>query len=323
MFYLYKLVNKNQNVLYVGQTNNIKRRVYQQHFSNHGHLPDECYRETKYIYYMKCLSQSDLNIREEYLINTLSPPFNDRLNNKHKYSFSINDWSWEYLAKPGVKSILDEFENCKYKPKFIVYDCFCLEKQILTYDVIPTTSTLIHKNLGPDTYAVSVNNQIWIFFEHILDGLAIDVNSWPITIENVSKFIEKGNISIDDICVTTDKHLIHLNIAESDDWPRADHTVLVNLQGCINYLEALCIDDVGNDWEDRNSMLYKFKRMLVGKKLERSKNLLLEGEYTAGNKILEELVKEYGEEFIDHATVSDSPSLSYYFKESDKQYFGT
>ena len=47
--YVYKFSDFNNNVIYVGKTNNIYNRM-KQHFEGNGHLPMECYSSVKIFF---------------------------------------------------------------------------------------------------------------------------------------------------------------------------------------------------------------------------------------------------------------------------------
>lgn len=96
-FFVYMFVNVEGETLYVGKTKNLTGRIRSTHFTNSGHLPDECYDETEKVVYSECLSESDMTVQERYLINTLAPKYNDRLNRKDTFSFRIDCFDWKYL----------------------------------------------------------------------------------------------------------------------------------------------------------------------------------------------------------------------------------
>ena len=45
-FFLYRFIDSNENIIYIGRTNDIRRRLLKEHFSDNTHLPNECYLET-------------------------------------------------------------------------------------------------------------------------------------------------------------------------------------------------------------------------------------------------------------------------------------
>lgn len=97
MYYIYRFLDENQNDIYVGITNDIKRRITQQHFTSRGHLSYKCYEEAEYVVYSKCYSKDDARIKERYLINKLSPKYNVVYKNDSVFNFEINDFQWIYI----------------------------------------------------------------------------------------------------------------------------------------------------------------------------------------------------------------------------------
>jgi len=98
MNYIYQFLNTNEDVIYVGFTQNIKTRIRSQHFTSGGHLPAECYAEAEMVLYSECLSHDDARIKERYLVNTLQPKFNVSMNNGSRFNFEIDDFKWKYIA---------------------------------------------------------------------------------------------------------------------------------------------------------------------------------------------------------------------------------
>lgn len=70
--YVYVMYNKDNQVLYVGQTKNMKYRMTQ-HF---GSQAEEWKKEVDKIKYMNCFNEVDMNIYEIYLISKLKPKYN-------------------------------------------------------------------------------------------------------------------------------------------------------------------------------------------------------------------------------------------------------
>lgn len=75
VYYVYRFFNINNEIVYVGKTNNIDSRM-RQHFSDKGHLKPEQYAQVQRVEYTECPSQLDMDILEKYLINLWQPPFN-------------------------------------------------------------------------------------------------------------------------------------------------------------------------------------------------------------------------------------------------------
>lgn len=59
-FYVYRFKDKNDNILYVGRTHDLKQR-----FKNHEHLTDNIIT----IEYIECQTETEMAIKEIYYIN--------------------------------------------------------------------------------------------------------------------------------------------------------------------------------------------------------------------------------------------------------------
>lgn len=73
---VYRFLDKDNNIIYVGKTQNISNRMTQ-HFSGNGHLLMECYRQVKKIQYIQCENEADMSIKEIYFINKFKPKYNN------------------------------------------------------------------------------------------------------------------------------------------------------------------------------------------------------------------------------------------------------
>lgn len=74
-YYVYRFVNKDNQVLYVGRTQNLHQRMTK-HFSGKGHLPELCYEQVSRIDYLTFKNKNDMKIKEIYYISIYQPPFN-------------------------------------------------------------------------------------------------------------------------------------------------------------------------------------------------------------------------------------------------------
>lgn len=94
-YYVYKFLDTNNNIIYIGQTNNIRRRIEQEHFTSMGHLTQECYKNTNKVEYVELNNGDEMNIYERYLINIYNPKYNKALNNKSRFSFELPELDWK------------------------------------------------------------------------------------------------------------------------------------------------------------------------------------------------------------------------------------
>ena len=91
--YVYRFIDCEGNVIYFGKTVNIDLRM-QQHFSDKGHLPKECYRSVAKIEYQKYKTESDSLIMETYYITKYSPKFNKLQQSRDLPTIQFDEGSW-------------------------------------------------------------------------------------------------------------------------------------------------------------------------------------------------------------------------------------
>ena len=85
---VYRFLDKNGNVLYVGSTQNSLSARIGNHSCN-GHLLGKCYDDTVSIEYIMLPTKTDRKIAELYFINKYQPPYNTKDKDKLGISFSI------------------------------------------------------------------------------------------------------------------------------------------------------------------------------------------------------------------------------------------
>ncbi|NDP21390.1 MAG: GIY-YIG nuclease family protein [Paludibacter sp.] len=93
-YFVYMFLDVEETALYIGISTNMVSRIEAQHFkSESGNLTKDCILKTHQILYHKAISSDDMKIKERYLINTLNPEYNVKMNNKNRFSFTIEvDW---------------------------------------------------------------------------------------------------------------------------------------------------------------------------------------------------------------------------------------
>ena len=79
--YVYKFLNKENEIIYIGKAKSIKSRL-----SGHSHLEEECYKEISYIEYCKLNNSNESSIYERYLINKHSPKYNKEFDNNSEFA---------------------------------------------------------------------------------------------------------------------------------------------------------------------------------------------------------------------------------------------
>lgn len=95
---IYRFVDKNNETLYVGKTNNISQRMLQH--KNQGHLPKECYDNVDKILYYNTNSDSENSIYEICCINHYLPRYNIEYKDEGISGFiDVESLIWEYYNK--------------------------------------------------------------------------------------------------------------------------------------------------------------------------------------------------------------------------------
>lgn len=125
---IYKFVDSEENILYIGKSKNIKERIYN-HFSI-SHLPEECLKYLFKIEYITVESEYEMNLIEQYLISTINPKYNTVYNIKQNYKYIyLNNLEWKELKRDNsylkqleikylkLKNIKEELEEKNQKIK--------------------------------------------------------------------------------------------------------------------------------------------------------------------------------------------------------------
>ncbi len=138
-FFLYRFLDNKGNIIYIGRTNDIRRRILKEHFANNTHLPDKCYIETEKVEYTEIINESEEVAYEAILINQHRPKFNTQFKDDGNFEvevpkFQWHEFEWEYdgqLAwlkkkKQGVINADEVILNClgreEYQNKFGIKD---------------------------------------------------------------------------------------------------------------------------------------------------------------------------------------------------------
>ena len=90
MGYVYKFVDYYNEIIYIGKTQNIQRRM-KQHFKD-GHLDKECYENVNRIFYIEVDGKTNMDMYESFLINKYVPKYNVDKQFKEILSLHNNDF---------------------------------------------------------------------------------------------------------------------------------------------------------------------------------------------------------------------------------------
>lgn len=95
-WYVYRFLDEDNNMIYIGKTNNLNNRM-RQHFST-GHLNQEVYNMVKSIEYLYFESEADQHVAEMFLVNKYKPIFNTDGKKKDVLTLKVNiNESWLVL----------------------------------------------------------------------------------------------------------------------------------------------------------------------------------------------------------------------------------
>ncbi|HFL3726344.1 MULTISPECIES: nucleotide excision repair endonuclease [Peptostreptococcaceae] len=120
--YVYKFIDEKNNVLYIGKTVNMDKRM-SQHFSPQSHLKKmgkgDIYGKIQRIEYLKCATEYDALVKELYYINYYKPPYNTSSKVKQIIPPQKERDSWRLykIIKPLKKEIANSNTRIeKYLP---------------------------------------------------------------------------------------------------------------------------------------------------------------------------------------------------------------
>lgn len=117
MFYVYRFINQENQIIYVGRTVNITTRM-SAHFGKSGHLPVDCYKSVARIDYLSVKTKNDMKIKELYYISKYKPKYNTA--DMHDTSLSLNELEDAWVVYEKSKNPAPHlFESLKQKMKML------------------------------------------------------------------------------------------------------------------------------------------------------------------------------------------------------------
>lgn len=136
--YVYRFIDGNNKVIYVGKTNNLDRR-FSQHFNKSGHLPKECYNSVWKMEYIKVDSELNALLLETYYINKYRPKFN-RLNKTYRATSTENvnlkdikdNWKIFRIVHPSLAPEQPKSKKLTLKQNIIFYSIAFISIVIVT-----------------------------------------------------------------------------------------------------------------------------------------------------------------------------------------------
>lgn len=106
--YVYRFINKDEQIIYVGSAEDLHQRL-RQHFE-HGHLSEECYNNVLYVDYAEFKTRTEAYMYEQYEITKLQPYYN--VNGKLEESLDLEYFT---LTKEPVWKRLYADSNYGYR----------------------------------------------------------------------------------------------------------------------------------------------------------------------------------------------------------------
>jgi hypothetical protein len=185
-------LNDQEEPLYIGISINLTTRIEEQHFKSlNGNLSQECINETHSILYHSALSQDDMKIKERYLINTLNPKYNNKMNNDNKFSFTIEiDWKLYSIDK---ENLINKRENKSKRTRIgnaVFFENQDIEEILFVYPDLENDERLTHGcNVNDYIYLVNYKNK-WFIWSKEIESNDISIKSY-IEINHINDFDEK------------------------------------------------------------------------------------------------------------------------------------
>lgn len=200
-YFVYMFLGVDDNVLYIGSSIHLVKRIEQQHFlSQHGNLSEECILESHKILYHQGVSSDDMKIKERYLINILEPKYNNKLNNNNKFSFTIDiDWK---LYSLDAESLIEKRQKKNQSNKLINHSfdintpSLIIEKANKNnYLRIPSLSDEEKEQMGfhpffNDSYFMLINNE---YYYHHFNNLSSSASYTILNKARIYRNLEKIN----------------------------------------------------------------------------------------------------------------------------------
>lgn len=102
-YYIYKFLDNNDNVIYVGQTIDMEKRMYQHKSYNYKNY--DLYSNIYKVRYAEVESDYHMNIYEIHYICKYNPKYNIQFKSENKNLFQLPEVIWEtYIPKEFIKN---------------------------------------------------------------------------------------------------------------------------------------------------------------------------------------------------------------------------
>lgn len=215
-YFVYMFLDIEDNVLYIGSSIHLVKRIEQQHFlSQYGNLSEECILATHKILYHQGVSSDDMKIKERYLINKENPQYNVKLNNNSKFSFTIDIDDWK-LYSLNTEALIEKRAKSKNISQIVCHNLEIKKVQDHLYDTY-------------FSYAM-------IDYEHKNSYFTIDLSKVSFQIEN-KEIIEKSKLFL--FLINNEYYVLGLNLDKLYQKNLLTNGFYLNidLRNCNQYLE--------------------------------------------------------------------------------------
>lgn len=156
MYYIYRFLNDDGKVIYVGKTQNLIRRMLK-HF-NSGHLPEECYEQVVAVEYLVVKTKVDMDIKELYYINKEHPKYNQQLKHEDGVTIELKDSeNWKQL------DLADFSQHNKFNHVMTLLEYALLNDQIMLEESVDADSFLMGINHLKQKILLNLKNYIEYF----------------------------------------------------------------------------------------------------------------------------------------------------------------
>ena len=112
MAYIYRFINQDNNITYVGKTSQTLDKRIGQHF-NKGHLPSECYKDIARIEYQKYKTEADALVMETYYITKYNPKYNKLQKSKDFPTLDLDNQEWKLYRQ---YKLVEPYQKLKWGP---------------------------------------------------------------------------------------------------------------------------------------------------------------------------------------------------------------
>ena len=219
IYYLYRFLDENEKVLYIGRTNDITRRILKEHFTENTHLSNECYLAVSAIEYAEFQNESEEVAYEAILINKERPIYNTQFKDSAEFDVNLPNIEWkpfqwefegqmEYM-KALKRDIISAIDVPILEQNFKNHCCFGfsnIDKQVI---LSSTTITLVSAPSG----GYKTNYALQIAMENVKRGKKV----LYINLKNSTEELLLRGLAQETIC---DIKNLQTNQLSSDDWKK-------------------------------------------------------------------------------------------------------